>query len=139
MEYIKEKTGGRLGEPEKGDRCCVHTILLAKACKHRGEESPPLCLFLFSALLSHTAFPCLKHWRIESALEFHPLYCKEDLVLLNTSCLLFFHRLVTASWGGCWGRRGEGDAEGGREMHRERGRGVVGLFCQHFCLLLHSL
>jgi hypothetical protein len=122
MEYIKEKTGGRLGEPEKGDRCCVHTILLAKACKHRGEESPPLCLFLFSALLSHTAFPCLKHWRIESALEFHPLYCKEDLVLLNTSCLLFFHRLVTASWGAV----GDGGEEMQREGERctERGVGV---------------
>jgi hypothetical protein len=123
MEYIKEKTGGRLGEPEKGDRCCVHTILLAKACKHRGEESPPLCLFLFSALLSHTAFPCLKHWRIESALEFHPLYCKEDLVLLNTSCLLFFHRLVTASWGAV-GDGGEKETQREGERCTERGVGV---------------
>lgn len=86
-----------------------NTILVAKACnKHRGEggeisrgeeaSSLFVCLFvslLSSPLLSHTAlcFPLFEaaHWRIEeSALEFHPLYCKEDLVLLNTSCRLFF-------------------------------------------------
>jgi hypothetical protein len=37
------------------------------------------------------------HWQIESALEFHPLYCKEDLVLFTTSYdpvyLFSLHRL----------------------------------------------
>jgi hypothetical protein len=96
------------------------------------------------------------HWVIdESALEFHPLYCKEDLVLLNTSCLLFFfsfHKLVvTASWSWRLGREGRPEEEGCSRGQRRRSlmsRGgiervcvcaVVGLFCQHFCLLLHSL
>jgi len=66
-------------------------------------------LFLLSALEREKE----EHWRIEPALEFHPLYCKEDLVLLNTPCLLFSHRLVTAS-GGNWG-------EGGREGRNAEG------------------
>ena len=68
---------------------------LQKHARLQAEPSPPLCLFLLAALARGKE----EHWRIEPALEFHPLYCKEDLVLLNTSCLLFSHRLVTASWG----------------------------------------
>jgi hypothetical protein len=38
--------------------------------------SPPLFLCLVARY---------HHWQIESALEFHPVYWKEDLVLLNTA------------------------------------------------------
>jgi hypothetical protein len=42
-------------------------------------------------------FSVRAHWQIESALEFHPLYCKEDLVLFTTSYdpvyLFSLHRL----------------------------------------------
>jgi hypothetical protein len=61
-------------------------------------------------------------------LEFHPLYCKEDLVLFSTSYdpvyLFPLNRLE---------ERGVMKEEGYREMD------VVGLCCQGFCLLLHSL
>jgi hypothetical protein len=88
-------------------------------------------------LLSTLARGKEEHWRIESALEFHPLYCKEDLVLLNTSCLLFSHRLVTASWG--LGREGR-DAEGGQtEGTRDRegcGRAFLSAFLSPTPLLV---
>jgi hypothetical protein len=130
FSYKREGGGGSQARERIGNRCCVHciqhtntiAILVAKASM-QAQQKPlhPLCLFLFSAPHTARCFPLFdEQWRIESALEFHPLYCKEDLVLLNTSCrLLFFHRLVTASCAVGEGRRI------GRER---RERDVLGLF-----------
>jgi hypothetical protein len=70
-------------------------------------------------------------------LEFHPLYCKEDLVLLNTSCLLFSHRLVTASWGHWWegGKGCRGRPEGARDREG-RGRAFLSAFLSPTPLLV---
>lgn len=57
-----------------------------------GLALPPLLPLLLRC------FSARAHWQIESALEFHPLYCKEDLVLFSTSYdpvfLFSLHRIA---------------------------------------------